>query len=299
MENNPFQKIHEEILASDMKTKLANPLPFPRMIDIELTNSCNFRCTMCPTGQRALRRDTGFMSQETFQDIFKQIEQHKTPVRFIRWGEPTLHSNFIEWVRLLESKGVPCHLNTNGSRMTSRMFDDLLEIPITSIKFSLQGVTRKQYYDVRGKDFFVELGGIIQSFAIKKRRREKPYIHVGTTVGLLTTEGEKKRFRMRMRRYADLVTIGETKILSERNEKGYHCQCPEVFDKLSIDFDGKVVACCGDYDRRMVVGDLAKETLAEIWWGKRLAKIRIKLASFRHSELYLCSRCARPNNEIR
>jgi len=37
--------------------------------------------------------------------------------------------------------------------------------------------------------------------------------------------------------------------------------CPEVFGKLSIDWDGQITACCSDYDRKMVVGDISENTI--------------------------------------
>lgn len=54
--------------------------------------------------------------------------------------------------------------------------------------------------------------------------------------------------------------------------------CPEIFDKRSINWDGSVSACCGDYDNQLIVGDLNQETLKEIFHGEKIQKIRKILA---------------------
>jgi radical SAM protein with 4Fe4S-binding SPASM domain len=72
--------------------------------------------------------------------------------------------------------------------------------------------------------------------------------------------------------------------------------CPEVFDKLSVDWDGKVSACCGDYDNFMVVGDVGNGAvdLKTIWnHSKALKKYRKKLAEHDYKGMTLCQRCAR------
>ena len=41
--NNPFQPIYDICNAGDSKAKFAALPPFPRLIDVEMTNTCNFR----------------------------------------------------------------------------------------------------------------------------------------------------------------------------------------------------------------------------------------------------------------
>ncbi|KKK49106.1 hypothetical protein LCGC14_3138430, partial [marine sediment metagenome] len=35
------------------------------------------------------------MTDEIFEKILEEIAPHKTAVRFIRWGEPTIHKRFL------------------------------------------------------------------------------------------------------------------------------------------------------------------------------------------------------------
>ena len=65
--------------------------------------------------------------------------------------------------------------------------------------------------------------------------------------------------------------------------------CPEVFDKLSVNWDGKVAAYCRDYDNELIVGNLTEETLQGIFWGEEMQKIREILSKEDYDKLPLCT----------
>jgi len=101
-------------------------------------------------------------------------------------------------------------------------------------------------------------------------------------------------FRAALEKVVDKIYVGTTLDLVE--ERKPPDVCPEVFDKLSIDWDGKVSACCGDYDNFMVVGDIGNGAvdLKTVWnHSKKLKEYRKKLANHDYKGLALCQRCAR------
>jgi MoaA/NifB/PqqE/SkfB family radical SAM enzyme len=92
---NPFRTIYDNAdFASVLQNKHRLP-DFPFLVDIELTNHCNLACIMCP--RHAMKRDKGFMSDEIFRKIIDECAKYKTPIRFIRFGEPFLHPNIVEF----------------------------------------------------------------------------------------------------------------------------------------------------------------------------------------------------------
>lgn len=142
--------------------------------------------------------------------------------------------------------------------------------------------------------------------------REKPYIQISTTTTTETPE-QIKRFLALTKPFCDYSNVGRTKlshldvenmqISSERKQEFRRLQknenmikrrldgCPEVFDKLSINWDGKVTACCGDYDEELVVGNLSEETLQEIFFGENIRRIRKILSEESYDKLPLCRDC--------
>ena len=308
---NPFNPIYQLCNSGDSKEKLAQLPGYPRYIDIELTNVCNFRCLMCPTGNFSQNRKKGFMTDAVFYEILNNIVARKIPLRFIRWGEPTLHPKLMDYISAVKSLDILCHINTNGSLLTPDKISELIDAGLDSIKFSFQGVDAGSYSEMRNIDYFDELVVIIRIFFETRGSRKKPYIHVSTTV---THEDAAmiRKFKSELKEITDLVTVGRTvlehidlkkiKLGKEAVERIKYLKkkesvvkkylpCPEVFDKLSINWDGTVSACCSDYDNLMVVGDIREQSLKEIWHSEKMDRYRALLARMQHSRLPLCRTC--------
>lgn len=294
---NPFQEIYDW-LNQDNRTKYANLPDFPLVIDVEVTNRCNMRCKMCPTGQGIVKRDKGDMSMPLYKTILEQIAPHKTPIRFIRWGEPLL-SIFIEvFVEMAVSKGIMCHINTNAKLFTEEVGKWMCAIPLTSVKFSMQGTNKTSFDQYRiGMDYVEFMEKLKWLYAYRKPDSLYPFIQLGTTVAN-KNKTQIENFIYKNKTHCDAIYVGATRELSRELTILNYCQCPEVFGKLSIDWDGKVTACCGDYDNFMVVGDLAHESLESIWKGEKMDYYRQKLLINDRSGLELCKKCARPANAV-
>ena len=66
--------------------------------------------------------------------------------------------------------------------------------------------------------------------------------------------------------------------------------CYQLWESPQINWDGTVSACCRDYDNMMIVGDLRRNTLAEIWAGSEIEgwRERIRNGDYSHP---LCKDC--------
>ncbi len=311
MTESPLQAIYDVCNAGHSKEKLARLPAFPRLIDIEMTNTCNFRCLMCPTGNFSQKRAKGFMDDAVFYKILDEIRPHRTPLRFIRWGEPLTHPRILDYLRACREAGVLTHVNTNGSKLDAAMVDALLDIPLDSLKFSFQGVDRKSYAEMRNTDFFEDLVATIRRLHEKRGARSRPFIQVSTTI---TYESKElvQFFKTALAPFCDSLNVGRTvleyvdlnavRLRPDEFEElkrlkdlesviKVHPECPEVFDKISVNWDGKVTACCMDSDAMMILGDARTQTLAEIWKSETLNGYRALLADMRHDDLPLCKSC--------
>jgi MoaA/NifB/PqqE/SkfB family radical SAM enzyme len=104
---------------------------------------------MCPTGTGVSIREKGFISDDTFRNIINSIKGREIGIRFIRWGEPTLHQKLIEYIKEIKNEGHLCHINTNGMLLNDRLIYELINSGLDSIKFSFQGVDEKSYNEMR------------------------------------------------------------------------------------------------------------------------------------------------------
>ena len=308
---NPFRPLYDACNTGDPAEKWASLADFPRMIDIELTSACNFRCLMCPTGNLSLQRKPVFMGWELHASIAVQCANAGTAIRYIGWGEPLLHPDAPKMIAQAAECGLLTHLNTNGSLVDYPMADRLVAAGLDSIKFSFQGVDRESYREMRAVDFFDGLVQAIWNVHEVRDAKRRPWIAASTSV---TDEGPGRieMFRDRVAPLVDELTIGTTifdymdlsavrlrpadkarlaKLKArEITEKRHPVPCPEVYDKLSIHADGSVVVCCNDFDGIMELGNVNDTPIVELWRHPKIEAYRERLAR-KDYDAPLCKDC--------
>jgi len=305
---NPFREVYDN---EEFKTILQHKdtLPkFPFLVDIELTNHCDLKCIFC--GQQVMTRHKGFMSEEVFKKVVDECSQHNTPIRFIRWGEPFLHKKIADFCKYVKSKNLPLHITTNGLAMKDDM-EALIDVGVDSLVFSFQGATKEQYEIMRQNRQYDKLKANVLRMIELKGDRSKPFIHISST---MTNESKKEvddfvnywghivdsvgtgktnLSRLSSHQIKSFEAIGKLEVLKKQETiKKYYRPCTEVYQKLSVDWDGKVTCCCGDFDNFLTVSDVTQSTLFDIWNNSREVKIfRELLDKNLHKCLTLCSTC--------
>jgi radical SAM protein with 4Fe4S-binding SPASM domain len=313
MRINPFEKYYNILNTGNSAYKFANRPDFPVLIDIELTNLCNFTCRMCETGMGTSIRTKGMMSKETFLKILADASQKniRPALRFIRWGEPTLHPQFFEYLQTAKEAGFMVHFNTNGYTMTDELMNNIVKLQIDSVKFSFQGADAESYAEMRGIDFFDALFKKIETLIAIRANALLPYIQVSTT---LTDETDDKITYFKTKaQIADYYNIGKTNLArvnekrlkhfddvqkhkSLRKREHYEAQtgkksCNEIFAKLSVNWNGDVTGCCADNNNEMILGNIHRNTLDEIFHSEKIILLQHELASNNFSINTLCRKC--------
>lgn len=308
---NPFQPLYDACNTGHAVGKYSRLPEFPRLIDLEPTNACNFRCLMCPVGNHAMTRPTGVMKRETFRRIADACIPHKTALRFIGWGEPFLNPHLLEFIGIASANGLLTHINTNGSMINYRMAEALVSSGLSSIKFSFQGVDRESYAEMRNIDFYDGLRDATAMVHRLRGNRMLPYIQVSTTT-TYETEEQVRAFREAFEPICDHVSVGKTvfahmdlkatRLRPEERETlerlavfepanlVHPSPCPEVYDKLTIQWDGSVRVCCNDFDGLTNLGNVMDRPLSDIWRDKTIEDYRKRLADGEY-EGPLCGSC--------
>lgn len=304
---NPFRKIYDD-------PRFAKPfdkplMDFPMLVDIELSNYCNLQCRMC--GQVIMKRARGYMSEELFRQVIGEMAEHGAALRMIRWGEPLLNSKAIDFIKYAKSKGVLVHMTTNALLIDEEMAKKLLDSGIDSMIFSMQGATKEGYNLMRNTDqydTFVE--NVKRLVKMRNDRSQKnPWFHISSTM-TDETEEEIEAFKKFWSKIVDSVGVGKTNLqrlkhfdentvkdlLKKERIDHIYKPCIEVLNKQSINWDGDVTACCGDYNGELIIGklDYAKgKNMHYFWHHKKLNTIRETLARMEMYKLPLCKYCFR------
>ncbi len=237
---------------------------------IEPTNTCNLRCTFCFVTE-GMTREGGFMDF----DLFKKIIDDSPDLEHLcmhNWGEPLLHKDIFKMIEYAKNKGVNyVVMNTNGTLLTDKMIDKVVNSKLDIIRFSIDG-SAETFMRVRG----VELKKIEQNINklknVKERRRPELKMGVVFTVEE-DTEGDAEEYITHWKKIVDHVRLQPKLIPSPRTEI-----CPEPFGKdygkLVVLWDGRVIPCCVDYNANLTIGSVQNETIQNLWKNEKMDFLR-------------------------
>jgi MoaA/NifB/PqqE/SkfB family radical SAM enzyme len=109
---------------------------------IELTNYCNLKCRVCPTGTGRLERQPAAMEPALFERLMNEVGSYLMTASLWGWGEPLLHPQLSSILRIAQKQGVTTFLSTNGQNLSDEeVLEALVSYPPTFLIVALDGIT--------------------------------------------------------------------------------------------------------------------------------------------------------------
>jgi len=235
--------------------------------NFEVTNHCNLRCAMCPVN-RGMKRKKGFMELSLFKKIIDETPTLEFLLAF-QWGEPLLHKDFFKMIRYAHERGIRTMVSSNGTLLNDEMNQKLIESGLTRITFSIDGVGRT-HTKIRGYPYEKLKENILRLKEARDKAGGYPKIEASMTV-FKENEDDVDKFFAEWKPLVERVQAITVFTVDNRKKK-----CRELWRGLLVVlWDGRVSMCCADYEGLAIVGDADKETLAEIWNGKKMRRMRL------------------------
>ena len=153
----------------------------PYCVQIETSRACNLRCKMC---EYSYRQDNGpTMRVDAFKTVLAQFPSVQS-VDVTGIGEPFCNKDFLDIVRHAKSQGLYVVFSTNGNLFTEDIMQELIDIQVDQIRFSLDAATKKTHEDIRrGSDFTRVTGAIaLLSRMVVQAGKSKPQRHISYTI---------------------------------------------------------------------------------------------------------------------
>jgi MoaA/NifB/PqqE/SkfB family radical SAM enzyme len=205
----------EKLLNSLQKiTNLLNQDPMslysmigPKSIQLEITNACNLRCTMCDrwkwdsTPREELSNDDLF---SLFDDLSNLGTQHI----LISGGEPLLRKGFKDIIRYITQKGIKVTVITNGVCLTEDIATTLIQSDATII-ISLDGSNEEIYSKIRGrKGLFSSITKNIDTLVRLRDINKKGYISIHFVIQKHNLNDASSFFNLGKKLKVDTISYG-------------------------------------------------------------------------------------------
>ena len=282
-------------------------LLFPRYLSIQTTSMCNASCVFCPHPAVRDLFPHRIMSMPLYKKIIDECSGYKDIERIILYmnNEPLTDPDIIKRIDCAKEK-VPwakVHILTNGLLLTDEMADKLLKSSLDWIGISFHGIRKDTIERSTGIDYDIALERI-NNFINKAGscKNLKDYLMLTFIKHRYLTLEEKKETEDYWRSKGierissfdgPISRAGNVQDLPAVHNREKIVGCASIWadEMIHIVEDGKVVLCCMDWKREVILGDLNNESIFEIWNKKRKETWKMILGKSSMPDKFLCRHC--------
>ena len=231
-------------------------LPLPTEIEISESGTCNRTCSFCPRSSSTFIDKKEFISNMLHEKLCIELNElkYKGTIRYSGFVEPMLDKNIFNLISMVR-KYLPesnIEMVTNGDPLNLKRLKKLFEHGLNKILISS--------YD--GKEESEKL----ENLCIQANLNEEQYMVRHRYYS------EDKDFGITLSNRSGLMADAEFKIDALKEPLKKPCYIPSY--TFFLDYQGDVLMCPHDWGKKVILGDLNKEKLKDIWFSKRFMGIR-------------------------
>ena len=292
------------------KGKYCELPPFPTEIFLDLTSFCNHACVFCSNpylkNKKTMNEDMVLrVLQEAYDCGVRDLGLYAT-------GESFLVKNLAQYVAKAKEIGYNyLFITTNGALATPERAKPVLDAGLDSIKFSISAGKRETYKEIQGKDDFDRVINNLKWISNYRKESGLKYRIYVTMVYTNKTKSEVETLRDIVISYIDEwdphTLTNQCGNMHENNEigdipecnprgRGHTEICFQPFKGFTITAEGYVSACVLDYSKDLIVGNLNKVSLKEVWENEIYKNFRRRHLS-KDLKGMICQNCIHNTNE--
>lgn len=279
-------------------------LEFPRYFEIETVNACNARCPMCTIED--WDRHSPTMKEPLFEKIAAELIDHRDTVKRVslyRDGEPLLDKKLPDRIARLKDGGIAeVNISTNVSLLDERRSRAILEAGLDSIILSIDSLQKEVFEAIRVRLTLAEvLENALRFIELRDRIRPSTQIRVR----MVRQEENKDEWpayeafwRPRLAAH-DRVSQhnvhnwgGQLKDFTPvTDSREPNLPCVALWSLMVIFANGDVPLCNVDYNNTYPTGNVALQSIEEVWRSPVMADRRALHLTAAKGDIGLCKNC--------
>lgn len=236
--------------------------PLFSLIEFNLSGLCNRKCVFCPRANPEIYPNVNeHIPVELYESIMEDLAKvnYDGTILFSAFGEPLLYKQ-IETILEISKAHCPRVRNeavTDGDFVTPAKLTALFEAGLDTLLISL-------YDGPHQRDIFqsmIDEVGLSNDQVILRDRWLPPSEHYGITLS----------------NRAGFVNLPEIGVGTIKEPMKRACYYP--FYQILIDYDGAVLLCPHDWGKKLIVGNVNKASILDIWNNKTMQGVRATLSN--------------------
>lgn len=230
-------------------------------------------------------------------DLYRSIVDQSLALGIRRYSvylmnEPMLDPELpqrIEYVSARIKKPQYVKITSHGGLLHERMARGLLDSGLTKLKISVQSLHSETYRAIMALELAKTLRNIDRFLELKtKGGYKRPRLEI-VMLDPVLPDNEIPRIR---RRWQERDVKLKLEFFENRaDQQNIHdpaagarkmaafSWCRRLTEQVYILHDGRMVQCCADWEQHSIMGDLSRESLANIWYGERYTDYRFRFSA--------------------
>ena len=259
-----------------------------KRVYIEITNVCNLNCSFCEPHNRKNR----YMNIDEFKNVLNKIKDYTEYIYLHVKGEPLLHPNFDEFVKIAYDMGFKINLTTNATLLEKHLN---ITKYLRQINISFHATNDLEIIKTckKIKDCIINfriwtMDENNQTLSLIKKEFNIQNIHYKNH----EIKEKNLNYTLAPNIFLSLASQFEWPNLNkEKTSDGY---CHGLISQLAILADGTVTPCCLDNNGAINLGNIFNETIKDILNKEKTIKI---IDGFKHRICIeeLCKKCTFKN----
>lgn len=307
------QKSSRIYMQNRTKLETVIPLEQPFVVFVDPASVCNFQCKFCANGDRELigktGRTQGVMQLDLFKNIINDLATLPNKIKVLRLykeGEPLMNPKLSEMISYAKQSGIfeSVDLTTNGSLLTPKKSGLLIDAGLDRINISVEALSIEGYKNIAKVDLNFDQYVANIKYLYENRKDCVVFIK---TIGNYLSSDEEQFFYNTFGNIADFIAVenlapcwpeydlSEYELDFKRGIYGQEISrvevCPYLFYTITINVDGTVSACYLDWEHKLIVGDITRNSFKDIWMGELMQDLRRLHLRKRRCENSVCHKC--------
>lgn len=261
----------------------------------EVTDNCNANCIMCPRDKHD--RPHGVMDTQKYKDSIDEIVALGAKrVVLTGFGEPLLDRNLEDKIAYAHDAGLNTYIITNGSAITSRRAQGLIDAGLDEARISFYGMSSLTYNEVmRGLEYQKTLKNILHFLDLIQQSGARTKVMLSYLV-MPENYSDVQAFQSFWEPLVDHIEIwkphnfGDGRNFRSRIGEKKSCGRPSN-GPLQIQWNGEVIPCCYDYNNQIILGNAFEQPILDILYGKHYEELRDAHKTGQFWKFPYCDQC--------
>ncbi len=206
------------------------------------------------------------------------------------FGDPLIDRKLAKRIRLLTKKGIGSYFSCNPANINVKKNIEMMEAGLDYLKYSIDSIDNVTHKELRGKasNYTKSYNKIMETLELKEKKGLKTEVCI-TMIDLQRPTQMEEWSKLQevfkgSNVYIYLKSQDQTWYDDLQGKKDLHAAAGKSIDwsefchfpwsSFGIKSNGEVAMCSEDYNNEIILGDARKESLKDIWNGKKYIDFR-------------------------